>query len=171
MGDTTDDAIEMRVSGLTVDPLTSSPILMLKNDAREITLPIWIGLVEASAIATELEELEISRPLTHDLLKATIDALEANVVRVEINDVRENTFFASLLVEHGDVIHAIDARPSDAIALAIRCQAPIYVSRVVIHKSKQMNQQLGELTQLEDPEQWSEILENLSPEDFGKYKM
>lgn len=171
MAEHIDDSLEMQVSGLTVDPLTSSPILMLKNEAREITLPIWIGLVEATAIATELEELEISRPLTHDLLKSTIDALEANVVRIEINDIQDNTFFAAVMVEHGDVIHAIDARPSDAIALALRCNAPIYVSRGVLHKAKQMNQQLGDLATLEGPEPWAEILENLSPEDFGKYKM
>lgn len=167
----TTDSVEMHVSGLTVDPLTNAPILMLKNRRGDRVIPIWIGLVEASAIATELEDLDIGRPLTHDLLRSTIEVLGARVVRVEITDLKDSTFFANVMVEDSEVIHAIDARPSDAIALALRCEAPIYVSSRVLEKSKELDIDTAALSAAEGADQWAEILENLSPEDFGKYKM
>ena len=168
--DRTDDAIEMRVSGLAADPLTNSPILMLSNRRRDITLPIWVGLVEASAIAVELEDLDVGRPMTHDLLRELIECLGGRLVRVEINDLRDNTYFASVLVESGDVIHAVDSRPSDAVALALRCDVPIYVSRVVLEKAARLDIDVSALSVAEGA-QWSEVLASSSPPDFGKYRM
>ena len=163
--------IEMRVTGLTIDPFTSMPIIILKDFEEKNAIPIWIGLIEATAIATELEKIELSRPMTHDLLRNILDVLDAKVKRIEVNDLRDNTFFANIfLVVNGKEL-VIDSRPSDAIALALRTEAPIFVHQKVVEKSKQID--LGKEKNLSstEKEKWKEILENMSPEDFGKFKM
>lgn len=164
--------IEMRVTGLTIDPLTNTPIVILKDMEEKKAIPIWIGLFEASAIATELEKVSFSRPMTHDLLRDILQGLNATVIKIEIYDLKNNTFYANIhLVKNGNNI-VVDSRPSDAIAIALRVNAPIFVDQKVLEKSRSMD--LGgkevKLDKLEG-EKLKEFLENLSPEDFGKYKM
>ena len=126
--------IEMRVSGLTMDPITNTPIVILKDLEEKKAIPIWIGIFEASAIATEIEKITFSRPMTHDLLNDIVKLLNAEVVRVEIHDLRNNTFFANIhLLRDGKLI-VVDARPSDAIAIALRAGAQIFVDEKVIEK-------------------------------------
>ena len=164
--------IQMKVSGLTIDPLTNTPIVILKDLEEKQALPIWIGLFEASAIATELEKISFSRPMTHDLINDLLRSLEASVMMIEINDLRDNTFFAMIhLLFNGNKV-AVDSRPSDAIALALRANAPIFVHEQVIDRSK--NADFGKkAANLEDvkTDKLKDFLENLSPEEFGKYKM
>ncbi len=164
---------EMKVVGLTVDPFTNMPIVILKDSEDKNTVPIWIGLLEASAIATELEDIEPPRPMTHDLLKNIFDTLKVEVVRIEVNDLKDNTFYATLYIKMSGKKYAIDSRPSDAIAIALRTDSPIYVSEEVIRKSRKID--LKEKTvaakQDKESEKWAEILDQMSPEDFGKYKM
>jgi uncharacterized protein len=162
---------EMVVSGLTIDPLTNSPIMILKDLDGEHALPIWIGLLEATAIASELEKIKFSRPMTHDLYRNTLFKLGIEVSKIEICDLRDNTYFALIYLVGDKKELTIDARPSDAIAIALRSEAPIYVDEQVIEKSKAMD--LGSQEQIKGKEgkKWTEILEALKPEDFGKYKM
>lgn len=166
-----DKFIQMKVTGLTIDPFTSMPIIILKDLEEKCALPIWIGLIEASAIATELERIQLARPMTHDLLKNILDSLQVTVTKVEVNDLADNTFFARLILKHSGKEIEMDARPSDAIAVALRTGAPIYVAKSVIDKSRKID--LAEEGEDESTrkQKWTEILENLSPEDFGKYKM
>jgi bifunctional DNase/RNase len=164
--------IEMKVSGLTMDPITNTPIVILKDLEEKKAIPIWIGIFEASAIATEIEKITFSRPMTHDLLNEILKVLKAEVLRVEIHDLRNNTFFANIqLLTNGNVM-VIDARPSDAIAIALRAGAPIFVDTKVIEKSRNVDfgTKMTDLDRLKK-EKLAEFLENLSPEDFGKYKM
>ena len=164
--------IEMKVSGLTMDPITNTPIVILKDLEEKKAIPIWIGIFEASAIATEIEKITFSRPMTHDLLNEVVKVLNSEVARVEIHDLRNNTFFANLhLLSDGRNI-VVDARPSDAIAIALRAGAPIFVDDKVIEKSRNVDfgTKMSDLDKLKR-EKLSEFLENLSPEDFGKYKM
>ncbi|OPY84048.1 MAG: hypothetical protein A4E72_02439 [Syntrophus sp. PtaU1.Bin208] len=164
--------IEMKVSGLTIDPITNTPIVILKDFQEKKAIPIWIGIFEASAIATELEKIKFSRPMTHDLLRDMLTVLEAMVTRVEIHDVRNNTFYASIVVTRDNQDYTVDSRPSDAIALALRANAPIFVHDKVIEKARNIDfdpnaSDVDELKQ----EKMKEFLENLSNDDFGKYKM
>jgi len=163
--------IQMKVTGLTIDPFTSMPIIILKDLEEKCALPIWIGLIEASAIATELEHIQLARPMTHDLVKNMLESLEVEVMKVEVNDLSDNTFYARLQLRSGDKEITLDSRPSDAIAVALRTNTPIYVAKKVIDKSRKID--LAEETGDESTrkQKWTEILENLSPEDFGKYKM
>jgi hypothetical protein len=164
--------IEMRVSGLTMDPITNTPIVILKDLEEKKAIPIWIGIFEASAIATEIEKITFSRPMTHDLLTEIVKVLKTEVTRVEIHDLRNNTFFANIhLLREGNRI-VVDARPSDAIAVALRVGAPIYVDDKVVEKSRNVDfgTKMTDLDRLKK-EKLAEFLENLSPEDFGKYKM
>jgi bifunctional DNase/RNase len=164
-------SIRMKVFGLTIDPLTNSPIMILKDLEGDKTVPIWIGLLEATAIAGELENIKFSRPMTHDLMKNMMDQLGVRLAKVEICDLRDNTFYALLYMILKDKEFSMDARPSDAIALALRAEAPIYVEEQVILKSKDVD--LGSKEEVQSPEgkKWTEILESLSPDEFGKYKM
>lgn len=164
--------IRMVVTGLTIDPLTNTPIVILKDTQEKKAIPIWIGLFEASAIATELEKISFSRPMTHDLLIDILQVLEAEVVKVEINDLRNNTFFANIHLMKDGKIRVVDSRPSDAIAVALRADAPIFVDEKVIEKSRNVDfgTKLADLEQLKD-DKLKEFLENLNPDDFGKYKM
>ena len=161
----------MVISGLTVDPLTNSPIVILKELDGERTLPIWIGLLEATAIASELEGIKFSRPMTHDLLKNIMALINVKVNRVEVCDLRNNTYFAVIHINHNGKEISIDARPSDAIALSLRMSAPIFVAEEVMKKSSQIDLKAEPEDKTEQGKKWQEILEKLNPEDFGKYKM
>jgi len=164
--------IEMKVSGLTIDPITNTPIVILKDLQERKAIPIWIGLFEASAIATEMEKINFSRPMTHDLMNDILKILNVEITSVEICDLRNNTFFASIhLIRNGERF-VVDARPSDAIALALRAKAQIFVDDKVLEKSRTIDfgVKATELDKLKE-DKLKEFLENLSPEEFGKYKM
>jgi bifunctional DNase/RNase len=168
--------IKMTVAGITLDSTNNTPIIILKSEDDEVAIPIWIGLIEASAIATELEGIKLGRPMTHDLLKNILEGLGGTLKRIVVNDLKENTFYASLFVELNGGEVEIDSRPSDAIALALRCGAEIYVSQKVIDTSQHIDMKTIKAVLQSDGEgkgkdKWTELLENLKPEDFGKYKM
>jgi uncharacterized protein len=164
--------VKMKVAGLTIDPLTNTPIVILKDLDEKKAIPIWIGLFEASAIATELEKISFSRPMTHDLIYEILKTVAVEVIKIEIHDLRNNTFFANIHLIKDEKTMVVDSRPSDAIALALRANAPIFVAEKVIEKSRNVDfgKKITELDNLKD-EKLKEFLENLSPEDFGKYKM
>jgi hypothetical protein len=165
--------IEMRVGGLTLDPVTKTPIVILKDAENKLTLPIWIGLMEATAMATELEGIKMARPMTHDLLRQMITDLGGVVDSVEVTDLRDNTYYAVIHLRAGEKKMAIDSRPSDAISLALRTRSPIFVAKKVLETSSilQQNEEAQEqnLSNV-SRDKWAEILEKMSPEDF-KYKM
>ena len=168
-----EETVQMSVSGLTLDPVTKTPIVILRDSENKLNLPIWIGLLEATAIATELENIKMARPMTHDLLRNVIGHLGATLERVEITELKENTYYAVLHLLVQGVERVIDSRPSDAISLALRTKSPIFVARRVLEAS-------SVLQQVEDAaepnlsnvsrDKWAEILEKMSPDDF-KYKM
>ncbi|NMC91806.1 MAG: bifunctional nuclease family protein [Smithella sp.] len=164
--------LEMKVSGLTIDPITNTPIVILKDLQESKAIPIWIGLFEASAIATELEHVVFSRPMTHDLMHEFLKALDVAVSRIEIVDIRNNTFFATVYLVRDGQTYRIDARPSDAIALALRANASIFVEESVLEKSRNIDFgiKLADIDKFKE-DKVKEFLENLSAEDFGKYKM
>jgi bifunctional DNase/RNase len=167
-----DDSIQMAVGGLTLDPVTKTPIVILKDAENKLNLPIWIGLLEATAMATELEGIKMARPMTHDLLKNVLGVVGGTVNYVEITELKENTYYAviSLNVDGREV--AIDSRPSDAIALALRTKCPIYVAKAVLEASSILQQaEEGKEPDFSSvsKEKWAEILEKMSPDDF-KYK-
>lgn len=168
------DAIEMSVEGLTLDPATKTPIVVLRDPDNKINLPIWIGLLEATAIATELESIEMARPMTHDLLHTIVGELQATVEAVEVSDLKENTFYATIHLKAGGKELRIDSRPSDALALAIRAKCPIFVAKTVLEQSSilQQEQEEGQEQNLSNvsPEKWADILDRMTPDDF-KYKM
>ena len=165
--------IAMAISSLNMDPVTNSPIIILKEIDGNQTLPIWIGLLEATAIASEIEGVKFSRPMTHDLLKDVMDKTDIKVKKVEICDLKDNTYYAIIHVTRDDKTLSIDSRPSDAIALALRTEAPIFVSDEVLKKSEQIEatRESEPADKSEKGKKWQDILENLNPEDFGKYKM
>ncbi|RMG60564.1 MAG: bifunctional nuclease family protein [Deltaproteobacteria bacterium] len=158
---------EVRVLGITIDPVTNSPIVILRDLEKKVTLPIWIGILEANSIAMELEKMKLPRPMTHDLLKNVISEFGGKVLRVEITDLRENTYYAVIYLKQGEKTLQIDSRPSDAIALALRCDAPIYVYESVFEKAFSIEGEESE----EAKDRWTKLLEMLDPEDFTKYKM
>jgi len=159
--------IEMTIKGLMVDPITNMPIVILKDMQGERVLPIWVGIFEANAIALQVENIATPRPMTHDLLRNIIKDLEAHVDRVVVSDLKDNTFYAVIhLTVRGENV-AIDARPSDAIALALRTRSPILVDESVIDNAKTMDF-ASERTDSERLQKW---LEGLDPEELGKYKM
>lgn len=160
--------IEMHVVGISVDQNSGGAVLFLQDDT-ERTLPIWIGLAEATAIAKELEGVELARPLTHDLFRDTLKATGAEITRVEVTDLRDNTYFAEIVLRDssGGVVR-VDSRPSDAVALAVRVDAPIFVHEQVLRKAQPAPKEMPVPT---DKEGWKKLLEEMDPEDFGKYKM
>lgn len=160
--------LDMKVTQLTVDPLTNIPVVILKDVASEKeAVPIWIGLSEASAIATELEKVALERPMTHDLMKNIIGEVGVSVARVEVHDFRDDIFYATIFLVGPDGKElAIDARPSDALALALRCGARICVARKVIDEARRMDKRPADGS-ADGPG----ILEQLDDEDFGKWKM
>lgn len=161
------EPVRMEIKGLMLDPASKTPIVVLHDEAKQIFLPIWIGVFEANAIALRIEGVEPPRPMTHDLLFASLDQLGAKVDRVTISALQDNTFYGviSLVGREGDL--ELDARPSDAIALALRASAPIYVLRSVLEAA-----QAADLTRsASDEDELKKWLEDASPEDFGEYEM
>lgn len=159
--------IEMTIKGLMVDPITNTPIVILRDKDGTRVLPIWVGIFEANAIALLIENVTTPRPMTHDLLRNVIEDLKARVERIVVCDLQDNTFYAMIHLSHNGEPVAIDARPSDAIALALRTHAPIFVEESVIDHAK-----TADLTpDKPDAERLHKWLESLDPEDLGKYKM
>lgn len=154
--------LEMLVHGVNLDVMTNQPVIVLKDAEAHRFLPIWIGQFEATAILMEIQGIKPSRPLTHDLLKAVIESLEAKVVKVVVNDLKEGTFYARVHLIKGSEPFEIDARPSDAIALAVRTKSPIYASEKVIEKASIVS----ETGEEEEVERFKEFLEDVEPEDF-----
>ncbi len=166
------DSIQMSVGGLTLDPVTKTPIVILKDADNKLNLPIWIGLLEATAMATELEGIKMARPMTHDLLKNTLAEMGGSVDYVEISELKENTYYALINLNIDGKKLTIDSRPSDAIALALRTKSPIYVAKAVLEASSILQQaEEGKEPDFANvsKEKWAEILEKMSPDDF-KYK-
>jgi len=160
------DLVSMSIKGLMLDPVSNSPIVVLKDEEEKFFLPIWVGIFEANAIALQLENITTPRPMTHDLLRNMINELDAQVTRVVINDLRDATFFAQIRVLVGGKTLEVDARPSDAIALALRTEAPIYVAQSVLDQAQTITPD-GE----DQDEKMKKWFENLSPDEMGKYKM
>lgn len=159
--------IEMTIKGLMVDPDTNMPIVILRDKEGQRVLPIWVGLFEANAIALQIENVSTPRPMTHDLLRNVIADLQASVQKIVVCDLQENTFYALIyLALNGDTV-AVDARPSDAIALALRTKAPIFVEDRVIDHAKTVNVAADK----NDTARLQKWLESLDPEELGKYKM
>lgn len=159
--------IEMTIKGLMVDPVTNMPIIILRDDAGDRVLPIWVGIFEANAIALQIENVATPRPMTHDLLRNVIQDLDGLVQKVVVSELRENTFFAVIHVAVRGEALLIDARPSDAIALALRTKSPIFVEEEVIDNAKALDG-TPERTDSERLQKW---LESLDSDDLGKYKM
>jgi len=159
--------IEMTIKGLMVDPITNMPIVILKDKEGERVLPIWVGIFEANAIALQIENIATPRPMTHDLLRNIITDLDGQVDRVVVSDLKDNTFFAIIhLTVKGEAV-VVDARPSDAIALALRTRAPILVDETVIDNAKTVDF----ASERADSDRLQKWLESLDPDDMGKYKM
>ena len=162
---------KVNIAGLAMDPASNTPIILLKTEEGDQTLPIWIGLLEATSIASALQNIQFDRPMTHDLFKNLTQLLNVQINRIDICDLKDNTFYAEIHFAVEDRSFTMDARPSDAIALALRFQAPIFVDDRVMEKSR-MGKDSGEvLDDSEEGKKWAEYLEQLSPEDFGKYKV
>jgi bifunctional DNase/RNase len=161
--------IEMTIKGLMVDPITNMPIIILRDKDGQRVLPIWVGVFEANAIALQIENVTTPRPMTHDLLKNVIADLRGSIEKIVVSDLKDNTFFALIYLSVGGEVMAIDARPSDAIALALRARAPIFVEEKVIDHAKtvDLTPEKGDAERVH-LEKW---LESLDPDDMGKYKM
>jgi hypothetical protein len=158
--------LEMKVRGLTLDPLSNMALVILRDLEGTKALPIWVGIPEANAIALEIEQVPTPRPMTHDLIKNILEGINATVTRVVVNDLKDSTFYATIFLSlHGQEFR-IDSRPSDAIAVALRVKAPIYVTLDVIERAGSID--LSDQDASEDPEKLKEWLENIKPEDFGK---
>lgn len=162
---------EMTIASVTLDPETSSPIIVLKSVEDGRSLLIWIGALEAGSIVYALQGMSFERPLTHDLFKNFLERTAFTIKKMEICDLENNTFFAKLYFESGDTEFVLDARPSDAMALAIRFNARIYAEESVIVKSKQGSEKTEAADQSEEGKKWAEYLETLDNDDFGKYKV
>jgi bifunctional DNase/RNase len=165
------ELVPMSIKGLMLDPVSNSPIVVLKDEEEKFFLPIWVGIFEANAIALQLENVATPRPMTHDLLRTAIAELDARVTRIVINDLRDSTFFAQIRVivsrsGGSDRTLELDARPSDAIALALRTEAPIYVAQSVLDQAQTITPDSED--QEEKAKTW---FEQLDSEDLGKYKM
>jgi uncharacterized protein len=159
--------VEMKIRGLTMDPVTQMPIVVLKDVNGNTVLPIWVGIFEANAIALEIEKVSTPRPMTHDLLKTVLMGLNAGVRKVVVSELREDTFYALIWLERDGELISVDSRPSDALALALRLDCPIYVDDAVLKSSKLTNT-VNEKVQSDELRKW---LENLNDEDLGRYKM
>jgi len=159
--------VEMRIRGLMMDPVTNMPIVVLKDTDGDSVLPIWVGVYEANAIALEIEKVSAPRPMTHDLLKNVLSSLDAQVRKVVVSDLRDDTFFAVIWLERNGKIISIDSRPSDALALALRVDCPIFVEEEVL-KSSRLASAVNDRVSNEELRKW---LEGLNDEDLGRYKM
>ncbi len=162
--------LEMKVKGLALDPLSNMPMIILRDEEEKRSLPIWVGLFEANAIALELEKISTPRPMTHDLIKNILESLDARVSKVVVNDLRDNTFYAVIHLRLGSVDITVDSRPSDAIALALRVGAPIFVEEEVVQKAKTV--EVSKETEIggkpDDPAKIKEWLDSLKPGDFDR---
>ena len=159
--------VRMEIKGLLMDPVSNMPVVILRDTEKGHFLPIWVGIFEANAIALEMEKVSTPRPMTHDLLKNLLSELDAHVDRIVINDLRDNTFFARIHLTRGDSTLSVDSRPSDAIALALRSQAGIFVEEEVLEKSRNLRAKGSE----QDPDRLKKWLEEASPDELGKYRM
>jgi bifunctional DNase/RNase len=166
MVDETD--IEVQIRGLMLDPVTNMPIVVLKDIASDLVLPIWVGAFEANAIAIELEKTAMQRPMTHDLLRNLVRGLNAVVDRVVVSDLKDDTFFATIWMTQGTEAVTLDARPSDAIALALRWDCPIFVAKSVLGRTNQNAESTDTNLNEQQMRKW---LENLNEDDTGQYKM
>lgn len=159
--------IEMTIKGLVIDPITNMPIVILRDQAGQKVLPIWVGIFEANAIALQIENISTPRPMTHDLLRNVISDLNADVDKIVVCDLQDNTFYALIHLRVNGEVVSVDARPSDAIALALRVRAPIFVEDKVIDNAKAIDFTPGK----DNSERLAKWLESLDPDDLGKYKM
>ena len=159
--------VEMKIRGLMMDPVTNMPIVILKDIGSDTVLPIWVGVYEANAIALEIEKVTTPSPMTHDLIKNVLVGLESQVRKVVVTELRDDTFFAVIWVERDGRIISIDSRPSDALALALRVDCPIFVEDDVLKSSKVAANNSERLT----PDDLRKMLEDLNDEDLGRYKM
>ena len=159
--------IEMTIKGLMVDPITNMPIIILRDKDGQRVLPIWVGVFEANAIALQIENVTTPRPMTHDLLRNVIHDLKADILKIVVSDLKENTFYALIHMQVNGEPLAVDARPSDAIALALRTRAPIFVEETVIDNAKTVDTS----SEKADADRLHKWLESLDPDDLGKYKM
>jgi bifunctional DNase/RNase len=161
------EELQVEIKGLMLDPSSNVPIVILRDIQSQLFLPIWIGVFEANAIALRIEGIEPPRPMTHDLLRSVVDQLGGTVEKIVISDLRESTFFAMIHVKNDGRSVAIDARPSDAIALALRTESPIFVLRSVLDKA----QAVDLAAEASDEDKLKKWLEEISPEELGKYTM
>ena len=159
--------IEMKIRGLMMDPLSNSPIVVLKDVSGEGVLPIWVGIYEANAIALEIEKVTTPRPMTHDLIKNVLTGLDARVHKVVVSELRDDTFFAVIWMEREGRVISVDSRPSDALALALRVDCPIFVEEGVLKNSK-LAAAVSDKSSNEEMRKW---LEGLNDDDLGQYKM
>ena len=159
--------VEMKIRGLMMDPVTNMPIVILKDVSGDAVLPIWVGIYEANAIALEIEKVTTPRPMTHDLIKNLLLGLDTQVHKVVVSDLREDTFFAVIWLEREGRVISVDSRPSDALALALRLDCPIFVEDAVL-KSSKLASSVSDKVSSEELRKW---LENLNDEDLGRYKM
>lgn len=162
-----DTELKMEIRGLMLDPASNLPIVILREESGQRMLPIWIGVFEANAIALRIDGFEPARPMTHDLLLNTFRELGAEIEKIVISDLKDTTFFAVIHMSQGERHSLIDSRPSDAIALALRAEAPIFVLSSVLDKA----QAADRASEVSDDEQLKRWLEEISPEDLGKYTM
>lgn len=158
--------VEMKIRGLLMDPVTNTPIVILKDSGGDTVLPIWVGVYEANAIALEIEKVSTPRPMTHDLIKNVLTGLDAQVHKVVVTELKEDTFYAVIWMERDGHIISVDSRPSDALALALRVDCPIFVEEEVLKTSKKAG--VTSETTSEELRKW---LEGLNDEDLGRYKM
>ena len=158
--------VKMEIKGLLMDPVSNMPVVILRDAGDGVFLPIWVGIFEANAIAIAMEKITTPRPMTHDLLNNLVRELDARVERIVINDLKDNTFFARIHLSRAGSTWTVDSRPSDAIALALRCQSEIFVEEEVLEKSKTLRAD-GD----PDPDRLKKWLEEVNPEDLGKYRM
>ncbi len=159
--------VEMKIRGLMMDPVTNMPIVILKDINGNSILPIWVGVYEANAIALEIEKVSTPRPMTHDLIKSLLLGLGTGMKKVVVNELKDDTFYAVIWLERDGEIISVDSRPSDALALALRLDCPIYVEESVLKSSKMANS-VSDKVNNEELRRW---LEGLNDEDLGRYKM
>src|SRR5467141_4425567 len=159
--------VEMKIRGLMMDPVTNTPIVILKDSSSDTVLPIWVGIYEASAIQLEIEKVSTPRPMTHDLIKNVLAGLDAHVHKIVVTELKEDTFYAVIWMEREGHIISVDSRPSDALALALRVDCPIFVEDEVLKNSKQAANPVPAVNS-EELRKW---LEDLGDDDLGKYKM
>jgi bifunctional DNase/RNase len=159
--------VEMKIRGLLMDPVTNMPIVVLKDVNGTAILPIWVGIYEANAIALEIEKVATPRPMTHDLIRNLLFGLEAGVKKVVVSDLKEDTFYAVIWLERNGELISVDSRPSDALAIALRLDCPIYVAETVLKTSKTV----ASVADVGSNEELRRYLENLNDEDLGRYKM